>query len=204
MNARNLMRVGALAVTVLLPGCFPAVIGVGAGAVLSVQDRRTSGTQIEDEGIELRAVNRIGERYGDKVHVNITSFNRFVLMTGEVPDKASREGIDKIVRAVPNVRAVTNELQVAGVTSFGARSNDSLITSKVKARFLDAGKFNPVHVKVVTESGVVYLLGLVTEREASDAVDIARTTGGVRKVVKVVEYCKPTDEPCRPSATPAK
>lgn len=203
MNHRTLPLVGALAAALLLPGCFPAVIGVGAGAVLSVQDRRTSGTQIEDEGIELGAVNRIGERYGDKVHVNVTSFNRFVLITGEVPDAASREGIEKIVRAVPNVRAVTNELQVAGVASFGARSNDSLITSKVKARFLDADKFNPVHVKVVTEASVVYLLGLVTEREANDAVEIARTTGGVRKVVKVVEYCKPTDEPCRPPAKPA-
>jgi osmotically-inducible protein OsmY len=181
-----------------LQGCFP-VVAAGAGtAVLSAVDRRTSGTQIEDEGIELRATNRVSERYGDKVHTNITSYNRAVLVTGEVPDAAAKAEIEKMVRAVPNVRGVTNDLQVAGLSGLGQRSNDAFITSKVKARFVDASKFNAVHVKVVTEAGVVYLMGIVTEREAGDAVEIARTTGGVRKVVKVFEYCKPTDEACRP------
>lgn len=185
-----------------LQGCFP-VVAVGAGtAVLSAIDRRTSGTQIEDEGIELRATNRVSERYGDKVHFNITSYNRAVLVTGEVPDAAAKAEIEKIVRAVPNVRGVTNDLQVAGFASLGQRSNDGFITSKVKARFVDANKFNAVHVKVVTEAGTVYLMGIVTEREANDAVEIARTTGGVRKVVKIFEYCKPTDEACRPPEQP--
>ena len=108
------------------------------------------GTQVEDEGIELRAVNRINERFGDKVHVNVTSFNRSVLLTGEVPDAAARAAVEKIVLSVANVRGITNEIAVAGIASLPARSNDSFLTSKVKARFVDAGKFNPVHVKVVT------------------------------------------------------
>jgi len=183
----------------LLQGCAPALIGAGGvAAVASAEDRRTTGTQVEDEGIELRAGNRLGERFGDKAHLNVTAFNRWVLLTGEVPDEAARAEAEKLVAAVPNVRGVSNEAQVAGVSSLTSRASDSFITSKVKARFVDARKFNPVHVKVVTEAGVVYLLGVVTEKEADDAVEVARTTGGVRKVVKIFEYCKPTDEVCRP------
>lgn len=186
-----------------LQGCVP-VVAVGAGtAVVRMEDRRTGGTQIEDEGIELRAGNRISERFGDKVHINVTSYNRAVLLTGEAPDAATKSAIEAIVRAVPNVRGITNDIMIAAPSSLGARSNDSFITSKVKARFLDARKFNAVHVKVVTEAGVVYLLGMVTDREAADAVEIARTTGGVRKVVRVFEICRPTDELCRPSPAPA-
>jgi len=202
------MKKTTLALLMLLPagalslqGCFPVVAAGAAGAVVSMEDRRTSGTQIEDEGIELRASNRISERYGDKVHVNVTSYNRSVLLTGEVPDAAASAEIEKIVRAVPNVRSITNDLVVGGLSSFGSRGNDSFITSKVKARFVDAGKFNPLHVKVVTESAVVYLIGVVTDQEAADAVEIARTTGGVKKVVKLFSSCKPTDEACRPRGT---
>ena len=200
---RNLLLAILIPVAaVSLQGCVGAV-AVGAGAaVMSAQDRRTTGTQVDDEGIELRASNQIGDRYGDKVHVNVTSYNRSVLLTGEVPDQAVKDGIEKIVLAVPNVHGVTNELQIAGLSSMPARTNDSYITSKVKTRFLDAGRFNPVHVKVVTEAGAVYLLGIVTEKEAADAVEIARTTGGVLKVVKVFEYCQPTDAICRPSEKP--
>ena len=183
-----------------LAGCFElAAIGVGA-AIVSAEDRRTTGTQIEDEGIELRAANRISERFRDKVHVNVTAYNRNVLLTGEAPDAQTREAIERIVRGLPNVRAVTNDVQIAGVSSLSARASDAALTGKVKARFLEAGKFSPVHVKVVTEASVVYLLGIVTEKEAADAVEIARTTRGVRKVVKVFEYCAPTDEICRPRA----
>jgi osmotically-inducible protein OsmY len=201
------MKKTTLALLFLLPagaanlqGCFPVVAAGAGAAVVSMEDRRTSGTQIEDEGIELRALNRISERYGDKVHVNVTAYNRAVLVTGEVPDAAAKADIEKMVTAVPNVRAVSNELVVGALSGYGARGNDSFITSKVKARFLDAGKFNPLHVKVVTEAAVVYLLGFVTDREAADAVEIARTTGGVRKVVRIFESCKPTDEMCRPRA----
>jgi len=190
----------------LLQGCELALIGAGgAAAVTAFEDRRTAGAQVEDEGIELRIGNRISQRFGDKAHVNANAFNRWVLLTGEAPDDAARAEMEKIAAAVPNVRGVSNEVQVAGVSSLTSRASDSFITSKVKARFVDARKFSPVHVKVATEAGVVYLLGVVTEKEADDAVEIARTTGGVRKVVKIFEYCKATDEVCRPRPkTPAE
>jgi osmotically-inducible protein OsmY len=179
-----------------LQGCIEmAAVGVGAAA-LGYEDRRTTGTLIEDEGIELRATNRVSERFGDKVHVNITSYNRSVLVTGEVPDAKAKEEIEKIIQTVPSVRGVTNDLQVAGGASLTSRASDSGITGRVKARFLDASKFSALHVKVVTEASVVYLLGIVTETEANEAVELARTTGGVRKVVKVFEYCKPTEAIC--------
>ena len=187
------------AAMLVLQGCAETVIVVGAGAaVMSATDRRSTGAQVDDEGIELRTTNRIDERFGDKVHVNVTSFNYVVLLTGEVPDAGTRAEIEKIARGAGAVRSVTNEAQISGVSSFGARTNDSYITSKVKARFLDVGRFNANHVKVVTEASVVYLMGIVTEAEAKEAVEIARTTGGVLKVVKIFEYCT---APCK---TPEK
>lgn len=186
-----------------LPGCVEmAAVGVGA-AVFSAVDRRTTGAQVDDEGIELRASNRIGERFGDRVHVNVTSYNRNVLLTGEVADEKTKAEIEKIVLGVPNARSVSNDLTMGGKASLKARANDATITGKVKARFLDAGRFSAVHVKVVTEAGVVYLMGIVTEAEAADAVEIARTTGGVRKVVKLFEYCRPSDPACAPRSKPA-
>lgn len=177
----------AAAMLPLLPACVPvAAVGVSAGALM-IADRRPSETYITDEGIEIRAANRINERFGDRAHVNVTSYNRTVLLTGEVPDAAARADAEKTAAGTPNVKAIQNELQVAGVSSLSARSNDSYITSKVKARFVDANKFSPNHVKVVTEGGAVYLLGLVTKREADAAVEIARTTGGVLKVIRVLE-----------------
>jgi osmotically-inducible protein OsmY len=187
-----------LGVCALASGCAAVVVGGGAYAYSALEDRRTAGSQLEDESNEVRAVSRIADQLGDSVHVNVTSFNRAVLLTGEVPDARARQAVEKIATGLPNVRSVTNELEVAGASSLTARTNDSLITSKVKVRFLDNKRFNALHVKVVTESGVVYLMGMVTEQESNDAVEIARTTGGVRKVVKIFEYCKPTDDPCRP------
>ncbi|MEW6690814.1 MAG: BON domain-containing protein [Pseudomonadota bacterium] len=193
----------ALVLVPLLAGCVEmAAVGVGA-AVFSAVDRRTTGAQIDDEGIELRSTNRINERFGDRVHVNVTSFNRNVLITGEVPDAKTRAEIENIVRAVPNARSTTNDLRIAARASLENRANDAAITGKVKARFVDAGKFSALHVKVVTEAAVVYLMGVVTEQEAADAVEIARTTGGVRKVVKLFDYCKPADAACAPRSKPA-
>ena len=181
------------------PACVPVLIGAGgAAAVTSLEDRRSTGTQIDDESIEIRASNRVNDRFGDRVHVNVTSYNRIALITGEVPDERAREEAEKIVLAVPNVRGATNDLQVAGVSSLGSRANDSYLTTKVRGRLLDTKRISPVHVKVVSEAGVVYLMGIVTEAEADEAVEIARTTGGVRKVVKVFEYCRPGDERCPP------
>lgn len=197
MQARNLLLCLPL-LAVLLQGCVElAVVGAGA-ALATVEDRRTTGSQLEDRGIELRAGNRIDDRHGERVHVNVTSFNRYVLLTGEVPDEATRADAEVLARGVPNVLGVTNDLQVAGKSSTTSRSNDTLITSKVKTRIVDSNKINAFHVKVVTEAAVVYLLGVVTEQEAADAVEIARTTSGVRKVVKIFEYCKPADAVCRP------
>jgi osmotically-inducible protein OsmY len=181
-----------------LAGCEVAVIGGGAAAISAIEDRRTSGTIFDDEGIERSVRRTLRERYGENTHVNVTSFSRMVLLTGEVPDEATRGQVEKIAQAIANVRGVTNELQVGGVSAMTERANDSLITTKIKARLLDATRVNPVHVKVVTEAGVVYLLGLVSEAEANEAVEIARTTGGVRKVVKVFEYCSPGEAICRP------
>ena len=184
----------------LLQGCGLALLGGGAAAITAIEDRRTSGALIDDEGIEIRVRRGVRENFGENTHVNVTSFNRSVLLTGEVPNEATRAEVEKIVLANANVRNVTNELQIAGVSSLATRANDSLITSKVKARLLDSNKVNPIHIKVVTESGVVYLLGLVSETEANDAVEVARTTGGVIKVVKIFEYCKAGDVVCKPGA----
>jgi len=192
----------ALLPALLLQGCVGvAVVGAGSAA-LSAADRRTTGVQIEDERIELVASNRSGEKFGDKAHINITSYNRNVLLTGEVADAAAKDEVEKIVRGVPNVRGITNDLTVGPLPSMSSRANDAGITGKVKARFVDAGKFNAVHVKVVTEAAVVYLLGIVTDVEANDAVEVARTTGGVRKVVKIFEYCKASDPACAPRDKP--
>lgn len=193
-----LVTLGISLSAVTLAGCIEmAAVGVGA-AVLGIEDRRTSGTIIEDERIELVVNNRISERFGDKVHVNVTSYNRAVLLTGEVPDEKVKEELGRIASSQSNVRGVTNDVQIAGNASYGSRATDATVTGRVKARFLDASKFSPVHVKVVTENGVVYLLGLVTETEANDAVEVARTTSGVRKVVKVFDYCKPNETACTP------
>ena len=187
-----------LAPVVLLAGCPVLIAGGGVAAVSAIEDRRSSGTILDDDSIETQVRRALRERYGDNTHVNVTSFNRSVLLTGEVPEEARRAEIEKIVQAIGNVRGVTNDLQVAAPSSLGARANDSLITTKVKGRLLDSNKVNPVHVKVVTEAGVVYLLGIVTDQEATDAVEVARHTGGVIKVVRIFELCKAGDGICQP------
>jgi osmotically-inducible protein OsmY len=184
----NKLRLLALLVIIsALYGCAAAVVGGAGTAVLVGEDRRTVGTVTEDQGIELKTANRIRDKFKDP-HFNVTSYNRIVLLTGETPDAETKSEIEKIARAVENVRGVYNEITVAGNSSLSARGNDSYLTGKVKGRFIDQQKFNPVHVKVVTESNVAYLLGLVHRKEADDATEIARTTGGVQKVVRLFEY----------------
>lgn len=186
---RALALLAVFGLAPLLQGCVEmAVVGAGAAAFAS-DDRRSLGAQTEDKEIDVRGGSRIGDRFGDKAHINVTSYNRYVLLTGEAPDAATRTQIERVVREIPNVRGIVNEIQVAGASSYTARGNDSYLTSKVKARFIDnSGGFSFNHVKVVTEGSVVYLLGLVTRKEAEAAVEIARTTGGVQKVVRVFEY----------------
>lgn len=181
---------GLLLGATLLPalqGCFPVVAaGVGTG-VFAALDRRTVGTQTEDETIEWKASARQRENFGEKVHVNFTSYNRKVLLTGEAPSAEIKAEVERLTASVPNVQGVYNELAIAGASSFSARSNDTYITSKVKARFIDAAKFSANHVKVVTEAGTVFLLGLVTQREADAAIEVTRTTSGVMRVVNLME-----------------
>ena len=171
----------------VLSGCVAAVVGGAGTAAVIGEDRRTVGTVTEDQGIELKAENRINDKFKD-AHINVTSYSRMVLITGEAPDAAAKAEIEKIARAVENVRGVYNEIAIGSPSPLSARTNDSYITSKVKARFVDQRKFNAIHVKVVTEASVVYLLGLVKRKEADDAVEIARTTSGVQRVVKLFEY----------------
>lgn len=187
------MRIVSLLLLTLLAGslqgCFPVVAaGVGAG-VMMAQDRRTSGAYVEDEAIETKAFDRIGKAYKDSnVHVNVTSFNRNVLISGEVPSEMVKAEIGKLVRGIENVRNVNNELVVSGVSSLTARSSDSLITSDVKLRFVQDKRFNADHVKVVTENGTVFLMGIVKHAEADAATEVASTTGGVQRVVRLFEY----------------
>ncbi|MHB1359741.1 MAG: BON domain-containing protein [Rhodocyclaceae bacterium] len=190
-QARTLILLAVLAP--FLAGCFGiAAVGVGAGALVFA-DRRQAETIVTDQGIEMRAGNRISEKYGDRVHVNVTSYNRTVLLTGEVPDAVAKAEVEKIVAVVPNVKAISNELRIGTVSTLTQRSGDTFITSKVKARFIDANQFSANHVKVVTENSTVYLMGLATQREASAAVEIARTTAGVQKVVRVFEIISDAD-----------
>lgn len=188
--AATLLTCAALAVGVpALTGCVPAVIAAGAGgAALVATDRRSAGAQVDDEGIELKIVDQISKLYGDKVHVNVTSYNGVVLLTGEVPDTGVASSIGGIAQGTAKVKSVHNELVVAPLTELGQRTNDTYITSKVKARFVEANRFPATSVKVVTERGVVYLMGIVTRGEGNSAGEIAATTTGVLRVVKVFEY----------------
>ena len=181
----------ALASAVLvvsLSGCAAAVVGGAAVGGMMALDRRTVGTQVEDEGIELRAGNRIHGIYGDKVHVNVTSYNRQVLLTAEVPSAEVRDAVEKIVAAEQNVRSVVNDLAVMPNSTIGQRSNDTFITGKVRASLVDAKDLSANSFKVVTERNVVYLMGRVSQREAGRATAIARGITGVSKVVRVFEY----------------
>ncbi|MFT3757305.1 BON domain-containing protein [Thauera sp.] len=192
---RLLLGLAAAGTLPLLQGCFPVVAtGVGAGAAM-VADRRTSGSYVEDESIEWKVASRIRERFGDTVHVNVTSYNRNVLLTGEAANDTVRSQLDGVVAGVDNVRGVINEVAVGPNSALTARGNDTLITSNVKARFLDAGRFSAHNIKVVTEANVVFLLGIVTRAEADAAAEIARTSKGVSKVVRVFEYI--SDEEAR-------
>ena len=172
----------------LLQGCVPAVVGAGAAAgVMTAHDRRTTGTQADDEGLEWKAAQQIPENYKNDAHVNFTAFNRRLLITGEVPSEEARNVIGERVGKLEGVKEVFNETVVGAASSLSSRTNDSYVTSKVKARLVDEKTISANHVKVVTEAGVVYLMGVLTEREGKVAVAVTRTTAGVRKVVNLTE-----------------
>ena len=178
----------ALAAASVLPACAPVLVG-GAmvGGALASVDRRTAGTQVEDQSIELKGAARVRELAGEQAHVNVTSYNRMVLLTGEVPDAATRSAVEQAIGRIEGVRSVVNELAVMGKTNLTARSNDAVLSARVKAGFIDAKDLQANTVKVTTERGVVHLMGRVTEREATRAVAVARSVPGVQKVVRVFE-----------------
>ncbi|MES2100689.1 MAG: BON domain-containing protein [Pseudomonadota bacterium] len=197
----------ALAATTALSACAPLLLG-GAimGSSMVVTDRRTSGTQVDDQAIELKATKRINDLLGDRGNVSTTSYNRVVLLTGAVTNEADKAAVERAVSAIENVKSVVNEVAIGSAASFGNRSNDTLLTSKVKASFVDAKDVQVNAYKVVTERGVVYLMGRVTEREANRASDIARGVSGVQKVVRVFEVVSEAelaDLQPKPAAAPA-
>ena len=172
-----------------LQACVPLIVGAGVGAgVMMADDRRTNATILEDQTIEVKARNRIEEKYPEQLHVNVTSYNRYVLLTGEAPTEETRQDITTLVLEVPGVRNVQNEVVVAGNASFASRSSDTLTTSSVKGRLAQNKDIGANHVKVITENGTVFLMGLVTHQEADAASQVAATTSGVQRVVKVFEY----------------
>jgi osmotically-inducible protein OsmY len=178
----------AAAFSTLLGGCAPLIIGgAAASAALVASDRRTSGTQLDDEGIELRAASNQRGIFGDRAHISVTSYNRRVLLTGEVPSEDAKRQAEQIVTRVENVATVVNELGVMGVSTLTQRSSDALVTGKVKASIVDAADLQINAFKVLTERGTVYLMGRVTPREADKVTQIARRIGGVQRVVRVFE-----------------
>lgn len=173
-----------------LHGCAAAVVGGGATAASLAVDRRTTGTVVEDEAIELKSKKLIFENQElrDKTHINVTSYNTRVLVTGEAPTESFKTRIINLIRGVDKVQHVYDEIVIAAPSSLISRSSDSVITSKLKTKLIAADNLPGVATKVVTESGVVYLMGLVTRAEADRATDIARQTGGVQKVVRLFQY----------------
>ncbi len=170
-----------------LQGCIPALVTGAAVGAMSAHDRRSTGTQTDDQTIELKAGFRIPDQYKNFSHVNFTSYNKRLLITGEVPNAEAKAAIEAQARMVDGIREVYNELGVGPISSLGNRSNDSFITSKLKARLVDSNQVSANHIKVVTERGIAYLMGIVNEREAKVAVAVARTTAGVLKVVNIME-----------------
>ena len=178
-----------LALSPVLQSCAPVLIGAGVGAgVMMADDRRTNAAILEDQTIEIKIRSRVEEKYGEQVHANITSFNRFVLLTGEAPTEEIKQDLTIVALEVQNVRNVQNEVIVAGNSSFTSRSSDSLLTSLVKGRLTQNDNVSANHVKVVTENSTVFLMGLVTRAEAESAGQTAATSNGAQRVVKVFEY----------------
>ena len=201
--------VSGLLLVCTLGACAPLMIAGVAGTAMVASDRRTSGAQLEDESIELRAKARIRDNLGERVHVNVTSFNRQVLLTGEVTAEKDRQAVVQLVERIENVKAVVNELAVMPLSNLSERSNDLLIVAKVKASFVDSRDLFANAFKVVTERGTVYLMGRVTQREANSATQLTRNVGGVNKVVRLFEIISEDElrnllPPPAPAADPVK
>ena len=191
MKSANQKLLGSVLLSVCLgaalSACAPMMVGGAVMGTLMATDRRTSGMQVEDEGIELKGASRIRESLGERGHVNVSSYNRQVLLTGEVPSAQDKQAVEQILSKVENVRSVVNELGVLENSTLSQRSSDALVTGKVKASMVDAQDLFANSFKVVTERGTTYLMGRVTQREANRATDLVRSIEGVKKVVRVVE-----------------
>jgi len=174
-----------------LSACVPLIpLMMGGGVVMGslvATDRRTSGSVLEDEGIEIRAGSRIRDNVGDRVHVNVTSYNRQVLLTGEVPSAQDKQLVEQIVSRVDNVRNIVNELSILGNSTFTQRSSDTLVTGRIKAALVDAKDVFANAFKITTERGTAYMMGRVTQREADRGTEIIRGVSGVQRVVRLLE-----------------
>lgn len=187
-RAQRLSSAGALVIGLqALGGCAPLIVGGAMMGGMVAVDRRTAGTQVEDQAIELKAIVRVRDVTQGRGHISVTSYNRLVLITGEASSAADRAAVEAAMLQIENVRAIVNELAVMEPSGLGSRSNDLVITSKVKASFIDAADLQSAAFKVVTERAVVHLMGRVTEREAGRSAEVARSIGGVQKVVRVFE-----------------
>ena len=209
MKSANQKLLGSVLLSVCLgaalSACAPMMVGGAVMGTLIATDRRTSGMQVEDEGIELKGASRIRENLGERGHVNVSSYNRQVLLTGEVPSAQDKQLVEQILSKVENVRSVVNELGVQENTSLSQRSSDSLVTGKVKASMVDAQDLFANSFKVVTERGTTYLMGRVTQREANRATDLVRSIEGVKKVVRVVELISEEElQRLQPKPAPAE
>lgn len=175
---------------VLLQGCAPAVVGGAATGASVAYDRRTTGTVIDDQGIEFKAAYALfnNKEIYDQSHINVTSYNGIVLLTGETPSESLKQKVTEEVKKIPKVRRIHNELAIAAPSALPSRSSDGWITSKVKAKMTTDERIDPFHVKVVTERGIVYLMGMISRAEADRAVNLVKNTAGVQRVVKVFEY----------------
>mgnify|MGYP003609625529 FL=1 len=193
MPINRYLKICALGAAVLLSSSLTACVapillgGAVVGGTMVATDRRTSGAQLEDEGVELRAVGQIRSNFGTRVRVNVTSYNRQVLLTGEVPSLQDKERVERLISQLDNVRSVVNELEVLNSPTLAERSSDALITGRVKAMLLDAKDVKANAFKIVTERGTTYLIGRVTQREADRATEVVRSATGVQKVVRLLE-----------------
>lgn len=186
-NTRNKLLT-LLVLTLGLSACAPVMVGSMVGGAMVASDRRTTGIQLEDEGIEQRSASARRENFGDKEHVNFTSYNRQVLITGEVSSNQVRQQVEQLISRVENVRSVVNELAIGPASSVGERTSDVVLVAKVKAAMVDSEDVFANVFKVVAERGTVYLMGRVTQREAQRATDVVRGVSGVKRVVRVFEY----------------
>lgn len=188
-NFQSLLFSAAMLATGLsgLSACAPLIVGGAVMTGVMATDRRTTGTQVEDESIEIKVASAVRQDLGDRVNLNVTSFNRKVLLSGEARSQADKERAEKLAQSQENVQSVVNDLAVMSASSLTQLSKDTIITGQVKAAFVDAKDLQVNAIKVVTQRGVVYLMGRVTAREAKRSTDIARGIGGVTKVVRVFE-----------------